>query len=60
VLIATRSFAALAREEAAAQGLAEPRIAVVEHPIGGVAAAELRRRADAAVDEILVLFSGRA
>jgi hypothetical protein len=56
VVVATEAFAALAREEAGAQGLAEARIAVVPHPIGGVADARLLERADAAVDAILALF----
>jgi len=57
-VVATESFAALAREEALAQGLSEARVAVVPHPIGGTRAAELRRRADAAVDSIVALFTG--
>jgi len=59
VVVATASFAGLAREEAARQGLAEARIAVVPHPIGGVREAELLARADAAVDEIAALLCGR-
>jgi hypothetical protein len=57
VVVATESFAALAREEARAQGLAGARIAVVPHPLGGVPRAELRRRGDAAVDQIIALFT---
>jgi hypothetical protein len=59
VVLATESFAGLAREEALAQGLVGARIAVVPHPLGGVRAAEIRRRADAAVDSIIGLFSER-
>jgi hypothetical protein len=59
VVVASAEFAALAREEAALQGLAGARIAVVPHPIGGIAEARLLERADAAVDEILALFCGR-
>ena len=58
MVVATAEFAALARGEAAAQGIAEARIAVVPHPIGGVAEARLLERADAAVDEIVALFCG--
>jgi hypothetical protein len=58
VVVATGAFAGLAREEARAQGLAQARIAVVPHPIGGIAEARLLERADAAVDEILALFCG--
>ena len=57
-MVATEEFAALARGEAAAQGMAEARIAVVPHPIGGVGDEVLRARADAAVDEIVALFGG--
>jgi hypothetical protein len=57
VVVASAEFAGLAREEARAQGLAGARIAVVPHPIGGVAAAALLARAEAAVDEILALFT---
>ena len=59
VVVATESFAGLAREEALAQGLPDARIAVVPHPLGGVRAHELRRRADAAVDQIIGLFRER-
>ena len=58
-MVATESFAGLAREEALAQGLPDARIAVVPHPIGGTKSSVLRSRADAAVDEILALFCGR-
>jgi len=57
VLVATESFADLAREEALAQGIPDARIAVVPHPIGGVRAHELRRRADAAVDSLVALLT---
>jgi hypothetical protein len=59
-VVATGDFEALARGEAAAQGLAAARIAVVPHPIGGVADEVLLQRADAAVDGIVALFSGSA
>lgn len=59
MVVATDRFAGLAREEASAQGLADARIAVVPHPIGGVARAALLERADASVDEVVALFSGR-
>jgi len=59
VVVTTESFVGLAREEALAQGLAGARIAVVPHPIGGTKSSVLRSRADAAVDEIIALFTGR-
>ena len=58
MVVATAAFAELARQEAAAQGIPDARIAVVPHPIGGVAEARLLERADAAVDEIVALFCG--
>jgi hypothetical protein len=58
VVVTTEKFAGLAREEAGAQGLADARIAVVPHPIGGTARALLLERADAAVDGIVALFCG--
>jgi hypothetical protein len=47
----------LARSEARQAGLEGARIAVVEHPIGGTAKAELGRRGEGAADEILALLS---
>ena len=58
MVVTTRHFAGLAREEAGAQGLADARIAVVPHPIGGIARTLLLERADAALDEIVALFCG--
>ena len=58
MVVATEQFAGLAREEASAQGLADARIALVPHPIGGTDRARLLERADAAVDEIVALFCG--
>ena len=57
--MATSAFERLAREEARAQGLPDARIAVVPHPLGGSSDEALLARADAAVDEVLALFSGR-
>ncbi len=56
-MIASEAFAALAREEALAQGLPGARIAVVPHPIGGTKTSVLRSYADAAVDGILELLT---
>ncbi len=60
MVIATEAFAELAREEALAQGLSGARIAVVPHPIGGTKTSVLRSRADAAVDQMLALFTNDA
>ena len=59
MVVTTPHFAGLAREEASAQGLADARIAVVPHPIGGTPRTLLLERADAALDEIVALFCGR-
>jgi hypothetical protein len=53
VVIATDEFAELARQSAEQSGLAEARIAVVTHPIGGVAQAELRRRGEAVTADVM-------
>lgn len=60
MVVATEHFAALAREEARAQGLAGARIAVVPHPIGGTSRTLLLERADAALGELVGLFCGQA
>jgi hypothetical protein len=58
VLVATTAFAALARQVAAACGLPTARIAVVTHPLGGIAAADVTSRADEAVEAVLGLLTG--
>ena len=60
VAVATTAFAALARQTAAAYGLAEARIAVVSHPLGGISVAEVTAKADEAVEAVLGLLTGRA
>jgi hypothetical protein len=58
VLVATTSFAALARQVADAYGLPDARIAVVEHPLGGIADVDVVARAERVVDEVLALVTG--
>lgn len=58
MVLATDAFAPLAREAADSAGIPGARICVVPHPIGGVPRAQLLARAEAAVDEILWLWSG--
>jgi hypothetical protein len=58
VLVATTSFAALARQVADAYGLPDARIAVVEHPLGGAREADVVDRAERVVDEVLSLLMG--
>ena len=57
MVVASAEFAGLARDAAVAQGLPEARIAVVAHPVGGVDERGLLARADAAVEEVLGLYS---
>lgn len=58
MLVATTSFAGLARQVAASFGLAQARIAVVEHPLGGISDADVIDRAEHVVDEVLTLVTG--
>ena len=53
----TERFVATAREMAALQGLPDYPFAVIAHPIAGAPDAELRARADAAVDTIVKLLT---
>ncbi len=53
VVLATEKFADLARRSAVQSGLRKARIATVDHPIGGIAADELERRAERVVAEIM-------
>jgi hypothetical protein len=59
VLVATASFAGLARQVADSYGLPQARLAVVEHPLGGIAVADVIDRAEHVVDEVLALVTGR-
>ena len=56
-MVATTEFAALARDAAQAQGLAEARIATVAHPIGGIDEAALLARAEKLADAVLALLT---
>ena len=58
VLVATGDFRQLADQTAADLGLAALRVVSVEHPIGGIAPAEVRRRAAGIVDEGLGRLTG--
>jgi len=58
VVVATTAFAALAHQTADAYGLPGARIAVVPHPLGGIAAADVTSRADDAVESVLGLLTG--
>jgi hypothetical protein len=60
VVIATTAFAALARAVAQRAELPEARIAVVEHPLGGISEDAVLARAAQAVDEVVALFTERS
>ena len=57
VLVTTTKFRPVVAALAAATGLAEIRTLVVDHPIGGVDADTLHRRADGASDVLAALFT---
>ena len=59
MVIATEKFSELARQSAEQSGLSDPRIVVVAHPIGGISKDELRRRADAATEDVMNRLLGR-
>lgn len=59
VLVATSRFVGLALEAAQGYGLATPRIAVVEHPLGGTAESGVLARAAAAVEPVIRLLAAR-
>lgn len=48
MLVGTESFLKLARYETARRGVIEPRMVLVEHPLGGADEAAIVARADAA------------
>ena len=58
VLVTTTRFAPIATTLAGDGGLAELRTVVLDHPIGGMDAATLEARADAAVDAAAALLTG--
>ena len=57
-MVATTSFAELARRVADQFAFPSARIAVVEHPLGGTAEAGVIDRADGAVETVLALLTG--
>ena len=59
MVVATTSFAELARMVAAQMAFADARIVVVEHPLGGADEAGVRSRAESAVEPALAQFTRR-
>jgi hypothetical protein len=58
VVVATTAFAGLARAVAEQYHLPGARIAVVEHPLGGIPHDAVLERAARAVEDVLALFTG--
>jgi len=58
VVLTTEKFAALTERVATSYGLADLRVAVVPHPLGGTAADSIRSWADSAVDDVVGLCCG--
>lgn len=53
MLVLTEVFVGIARKSATKLGISDPRLAVIEHPLGGLAADAVRSRAVAAVEVVL-------
>ena len=53
VVMGTFEFEALARLEARNRGLETLPVALVPHPLGGIPEAEVRRKADLAIEAVL-------
>jgi len=58
-VVATDKFADLARQSGEQAGLEGARIVAIAHPVGGVAKDELRRRADAVIEDVMNRLLGR-
>jgi hypothetical protein len=57
-VICTEEFVPTARAQAAISGNPGYAFAVVSHPLGSLTAAELRRRAEAAVPQVIAILTG--
>ena len=60
MVVTTTNFAGLTDRVAKSFGLPDCRVVVVEHPLGGTDEAAILARADAAVERIIGLFTGRS
>ena len=58
-MVATDKFADLAWQSGRDIGLAEARIVALTHPVGGIEKDELRRRADAVIEDVMNRLLGR-
>jgi hypothetical protein len=59
VVVTTTRFVDLTERVATTIGLPDCRIAVVDHPLGGIDDTAVDARADAIVERIVTLFTGR-
>lgn len=60
VLLCTDEFAPLARAESVAKGMSGLPLAVISHPLADNRAAEVRRKAEAVVAEVITIVTGSA
>jgi hypothetical protein len=56
VVVTTTAFEVLTRAVAERSRLPDARIAVIEHPLGGITDDDVRARAHAVVDDVVALF----
>lgn len=59
-VICTEEFIPTARAQAAISGNRDYAFVVVPHPLGSLTDAELRKRAEAAVPQVIAILTGRA
>lgn len=57
VVVTTSAFEALTREVARSLGFAALRIAVVDHPLGGISDDDVAARADRLIDPLVSLLT---
>jgi hypothetical protein len=59
-VICTEEFIPTARAQAAISGNRDYAFVVVPHPLGSLTDAELRRRAETAMPQVIAILTGRA
>ncbi|HUP73679.1 MAG TPA: hypothetical protein VM282_11625 [Acidimicrobiales bacterium] len=58
IFVGTTPFLPLARYETARRGVIDPRMVIVDHPLGGVPADDIERRADLVRKVVADLIDG--
>jgi len=58
-VICSDAFLTLARSVSLAKGLSSPRLVVIPHPLAGIPAAEVRKKAENVVAAVAALLTGR-